>query len=274
MTSLDDDTLLTVEADGEYSAEVPDTWTLFLPNGGFVSVLALRATSKIVSAKRPISISCNFLRVVQPGPVKVVPRLLSRGNGLEAVGVHIMQKGKTVVEAVVWSGDDRPGVSHLARRAPTVGDPHGLRTHAEEWPPGPDRLRLWDHLEGRVIPGYGAGAHQRPEVVTWHRFLSGSTFSDPFVDAGRSLILGDAYTGVAAIWPYQEMGIGFPITMQLSATFWATTSSEWLLVDAASPSAMNGYLEGTALIWDQERQPIASLSSQMTWIGTGLPTAQ
>lgn len=261
------------EAKGWYRGTVHSRWSMIVPNGGYLAAIALRAVAAVVDGGTPRHMSASFFRAAKPGPVRIhAERLVDSGDGLQIAKATLYQRERPIVEVLVWVGAGRGGVEHQLSRAPDVLEPQELVSFDEIWPWGPGALPIRQNFDGAAVPGYYAEPRDTPDFICWAKYRPIPTFADPFVDAGRGLILADIYSGVAAMGPYQNLGVGFPITLYFQATFWQPTTSEWLLVESESPVASAGHLAATATIWDRDRQPVVTLNGGLAWVGPGLPS--
>jgi acyl-CoA thioesterase len=120
---------------------------------------------------------------------------------------------------------------------------------------------FWRNLEGRPVDPelWRDGRPRRePAVQEWYRFRPVARFDDPFLDAGRALLLIDTM-----IWPASCQWHVAPefLAPSLDVTAWfhrPSREAEWLLCDATAPIAEGGLIGGTARIWDEQRRLVAS----------------
>lgn len=93
---------------GKLHAELSDIWitpykTIY---GGYAAAVAVRAVANAVKPRRPVSMSANFVRVIQPGEVEIELQQLRSTRRTEVTGVRMVQSGEDVLLATVWSIDD------------------------------------------------------------------------------------------------------------------------------------------------------------------------
>jgi hypothetical protein len=184
---------------GKYRADLSADWEIWGPNGGYVAAIALRAAGCEAEIPRPATFACHFLSVARFGPVDIGVTLVRRGRRSESFRVSIEQEGRPIVEALVRTAAEVPGLEHDVAEAPDVPDPEDLRCTDElrdpEWP----TYAFWSNLEARTLHperfGEEPQAHE-PIWREWYRFRPRPTFDDPFVDAGRALLLIDTLS-----WP-------------------------------------------------------------------------
>jgi acyl-CoA thioesterase-2 len=102
-----------------------------------------------------------------------------------------------------------------------------------------------------------------PELVEWFRFRPRATFDDPWVDAGRSVVLVDTMSWPAAYRPHRPTEWTAP---NLDVMVWfhrPTPDAEWLLVEHASPVGHGGLLGTIGRVWSPRGQLVASGGAQL-----------
>jgi acyl-CoA thioesterase len=91
-----------------------------------------------------------------------------------------------------------------------------------------------------------------------------STFDDPFVDAGRSLLLIDTMGWPAAVRAYASDLPFYAPSLDVTARFHAAApESPWLLVECSSPVARDGLVASAASVWAADGSLLASGGQQM-----------
>jgi acyl-CoA thioesterase-2 len=269
--SLDDATKLEGEA-GAYSVVLSQAWEIWGPSGGYLAALALRAAGLTAEIAQPACFYCHFLRSPSFGRVDLDVSFLKRGRRSEALVVQLTQQGKAILHALVRTAADAPGYEHEQANAPDVPPPEALRSTEELWtdeerPP----FAFWDNLERRPIdqqftPRSGTGVRSSPIVREWVRYRPVECFDDPFVDAGRSLILLDTYGWPAAFRMHPD---GPYLAPNLDTSAWFHrfgVQSEWLLIDHECPVAEHGLLGVSGRVWDADRRLVASGGAQLCCI--------
>lgn len=80
----------------------PSWWIIAGPNGGYVAAVVLRAIVAEVgdSARRPRSITLQYLRPPAEGPVEVEVTVERSGRTVSNVSARLMQEGRTMVLAL------------------------------------------------------------------------------------------------------------------------------------------------------------------------------
>src|SRR5262245_44235509 len=113
-------------ADGRYRVSLSSDWEIWGPNGGYLAVIALRAAGAEAAVRRPASFAAHYLSVARFAPVDVTVAALHRGKRSESFRVSIAQEGRSVLEAMVRTAADGPGLEHDTAVAPDVPGPDGL----------------------------------------------------------------------------------------------------------------------------------------------------
>ena len=88
-------------------------------------------------------------------------------------------------------------------------------------------------------------------------------FEDPFLDAGRALLLIDTVVWPASCQRHVEPGV---IAPSLDVVAWfhrPAGDADWLLADAESPIAESGLISGTVRIWGADRRLYATGGAQL-----------
>ena len=165
-------------------------------------------------------------------------------------------------------GDASEGLEHDAWTMPEVAAPRDLPTNVElmadaEMP----SFRFWDNLECRPLRWVRDWEH-RPagdfRELSWYRYTPAATFADPFVDAGRALLLLDTLFWPAAQRGHPENQEWYAPSVDIQARFHALeAASEYLLVDAHSPVARDGLVGGAGAIWSESGRLLATGGQQM-----------
>jgi acyl-CoA thioesterase-2 len=257
-------------SDGRFRAHLSPDWEIWGPNGGYLAVIALRAAGAHVPLRRPASIACHYLGVAAFDDVELEVRTVRATKRAASVAVSMHQDGRQLVEALVWIvGDGLDGLEHTASPLPEV--PGWEETSSVEERVTPARrsdMPFWRNLEERPIDwidDWDAREPGDPRYRSWFRYRPQPTFDDPFVDAGRALVLLDTMMWPAAVraHPPGESGFYAP-SIDVQARFHARdAASEWLLCDARSPWAADGLVGGTAQIWSANGTLLATGGQQM-----------
>jgi acyl-CoA thioesterase-2 len=214
--------------------------------------------------------------------VEIEVTTLQQGRRAESFHVVMTQDDRPLLQAIVRTAAEDTLLEHDYSQPPDVPDPEGLRTWPELFPgdDGPP-IPFWNNFEGRIIDlEYELLPFPKPKrepvYREWYKFVPQASFDDPFVDAGRSLMLIDTRAWSAAYRPHQSQDHQAP---NLDVTCWfhqAAHDSEWLLVDYESPIARDALIGCHGRIWSRDRRLIASGGTQLLCIpaGAGIPNPE
>lgn len=274
MGDLERDTRLS-GGEGKYTISLSRDWDIWGPNGGYMAAVALRAAGMEAKIKRPISIACHFLGVPKPEPVDVEVRAVQAGRRAESIHVVYSQEGRAMVQAIVRTAAESPGVEHSFIRPPEVPRPEELKSFLELWTGPVDDVPFWNNLDSRIIfpERLDLGAMEKPtaaNVIEWYRLNPTRTFEDPFVDAARSVILMDTFAWPAAYGPHRGPTRQFQgVNLDVVAWFYEPApESEWLLCDYDSPIATKGVVAGQGRVWSEDGRLIAIGGAQVLCISS------
>lgn len=273
MGNLAEDTAVTPAADGSWTAELGRDWEIWGPNGGYVAAVALRAAGAHSGQPRPVSFSCHYLGVASFGDVQVQTVTLRATKRAESIRVSMTQDRAPVLEALVWTAEaGMTALSHDAAPTPDVPRPADLPSVDELLTPeqrasGHGFWRNFDEKPTRWVPPeeWERRPAGEPDLHTWLRFRPAATFADPFVDAGRLLVLLDTFQWPAATRAYAAGSLAhIAPSMDLWAAFHRLDpASEWLLATARSPVADDGLVGGQAAVWSEHGRLLATGGQQM-----------
>ncbi len=255
--------------DGEngcYRANLSRDWEIWGPNGGYVAAIALRAAGLEAEIKRPVSFAGHFLAVAGFGPIDVDVSVIRRGRRAESLQVVMQQEGRVALQAIVRTAAESPGYAHEIASMPDVRDPEDLKNFQELLPDEPPFYPFWENLEARPVypERMSEGIRPRePVFEEWFRFRPRATFDDPFLDAGRLLLLVDTMSWPAASQPYP--GREF-IAPNLDVTTWfhrLEPESAWLFARHECPIAEGGLMGTVGNVWSRDRRLLASGGAQL-----------
>ncbi len=263
-----------VGGDGRYTAELSDAWAIWGPNGGYLAAVALRAVGAEAQLARPASFVCHFLGVAAFGPVELGIETVLQAKRAQSVRVSMTQDGRRILEGLAWVvGDDLDGMAHDAAPPPAVPGPGELQSVEElEAAHGVrhDTHPLFANLEQRPldwVADWDSRPASEPVHRSWYRFRPTATFADPWVDAGRLLVMVDTFQWPAAARGHASASLGhIAPSLDLACRFHrldVAARAEWLLVEARSPVAADGLVAGTASVWDVGGRLLASGGQQM-----------
>jgi acyl-CoA thioesterase-2 len=250
-----------------FTAEVSPDWEIWGPEGGYVAALALRAAGAASPFARPASFFCHYLSVAAFEEVELVVTPLRSGRTVLSQRVEMVQRGRPVLDAMVWSVGEVEGLAHDDGAPPEVPDPDQLKSPQELWPDQDRHFAFWDNFDQRPVDSFESWPPPGPVAPTWRtwvRALPASTFADPWVDAARTLIVLDVLSWPSGSRPhaYREPPFIAP-SLDLYASFQHSGSAEeWLLLDGHSPVAGDGLLSWNGRVWGRSGRLIASGGGQ------------
>ncbi len=257
-------------SNGCYTARLSRDWEIWGPNGGYVAAIALRAAGRDARFRRPATFTGHFLSVGEFDSVDLRVETLRQAKRAASLRVSMSQGNRRLLEALVWVVDDVPGLEHDVAPLPDVPPPDALKP-IEELVPPEERTApypFWQNLESRPIHWvpWSERSPGAPEWREWYRFRPRAMFSDPFVDAARSLLLIDTMVWPACCRAYPaENGPGYLApSIDVSVQFHRLApDSDWLLVEAVAPIATQGLVGGHARVWSAGGHLLASGGSQL-----------
>lgn len=269
MGDLADDTALEpVDPEaGHYRAILSRDWEIWGPNGGYLAVIALRAAGLRAQVPRPASFSGHFVSVGRFDPVDVHVRVVKAGRRAESFAVSLVQDGRPLLEALVRTADDGPGLVHDVARPPEVPAWHRLQPIQELVPDGAGPpFPFWNNFAVRPVWPERFDEQPRaydPVFREWFSFRPRASFDDPFLEAGRSLLMIDTGSWIAACQPHPQAPFTAP-NLDVAAWFHRNDpGSEWLLMDHHCPVAEAGLMGTQARIWSEGGKLLASGGAQL-----------
>jgi acyl-CoA thioesterase-2 len=265
-------------SDGRYRAQLSRDWEIWGPNGGYLAVIALRAAGASTPLRRPATFSCHYLGVADFEAVDLDVRTIRGSRRAASVAVSMTQAGKPILEALAWIVGDVDGLEHDAAPMPDVAPADDLPTVRErlgEQEPGPYH-KFWSNFDERPLQWIDNWEEREPAEPTfrsWFRYVPCDTFDDPFVDAGRTLLLVDTVGWPAAVRAYRSDLPYYAPSIDVTAHFHAyAPDTPWLLVEGRSPVARDGLVASTVSVWSAVGQLLASGGQQMLCRPAGLQT--
>jgi acyl-CoA thioesterase II len=267
-------------SDGRYRAQLSRDWEIWGPNGGYLAVIALRAAGASTPLRRPATFSCHYLGVADFDAVDLDVRTIRGSRRAASIAVSMTQDGKPILEAHAWIVGDVDGLEHDAAPMPDVARPDELPSVDElmsNQERGPYHA-FWSNFEERPLSWLSRAEWETrepgdPTVRSWYRYVPRDTFDDPFVDAGRALLLVDTMGWPAAVRAYPSDLPYYAPSLDVTARFHAgVPSSPWLLVECRSPMARDGLVASESWVWSADGQLLASGGQQMLCRPAGLQT--
>jgi len=268
---FDADTALT-GGDGRYRATLSPDWEIWGPNGGYVATIALRAVGATSRFTRPASLHAHFLSVAAFDEVDITVTQLRATRVAESHRVAVTQGDRAILEAIVWTVDQLRGLEHDEMPIPDdVAPPAELSSVDERLlaAPRPNRpvFTFWENLEDRPLDWIDDWENRTPSEARyrgWMRFRPRATFDDPFVDAGRSLIVLDTMGWPAAVRAYAPPIEFIAPNIDLAVHFHRLEpKSEFLFVEHTAPIADDGLVGTRARVWGESGRLLASGSQTL-----------
>lgn len=267
MGSLQEDTELEGN-DGRYVAKVSPDWDGWVPNGGYLSSIALRAAAAETDLTQPASYYCHYLNPGVSGQMaELTVTTLRKSRTTHAMRVEMSQVDRPVLEALVWAITPPGSLDYSYAQMPEVPGPHGLRSGEDIHAPDPAPFAFWQNLESKPVTWTGRWDERpvmHPLWRAWNRFRPAATFEDPFVDACRSLVLIDTMLYPAAAITQEQTFPFMAPSMDLAVRFHVPSpEAEWLLSSTETPVAAGGLLGGYAAVWSEDGRLVATGGQQM-----------
>jgi acyl-CoA thioesterase len=248
---------------GQYRAELSEHWTIWSPNGGYLSSIALRAAAAESRFDRPASVQCQFLSVPALGPVEIRTRPLKSARIAEAFGVSLLQADKPILEALIWLADDAvTGLEHDVSPLPDVPRPADLKNHEELF--GSPGSKLFENVERRPVDLIRPDEEAEPRHRIWLRFRPRETYQDRLLDSMRAIVACDTmyWPAVANAYDHRKLNFIAP-GLDLSVRFHHPMPAEpWLYCDTRADVASAGLLSSTTQLWCESGRLLASAAAQ------------
>jgi acyl-CoA thioesterase len=289
MPNLDEQTAVDRVGDGKYRAVVSTDWKMWVPVGGYLASLALRAAQAETTMARPASLTCHYLAQATFAAVDLEVTKLRSTSDAESLQVLMTQEGVNILEALIWATPTEvtgPKANWLP--PPEVPPPDGLAEIVLD----DDVVALmgdepfWKNFEirpvrlGHVIPVDGSLSEEERRLLpkrharirAWDRFMSGQTFRDVWVDACRYLIITDVSQFPTVATPFTPPLPFIAPTLDLTVAFHAfAPEEEWLLIEGNGSYAGDGLLGCESRIWTRAGDLIATGYSHMRFKDLSVP---
>jgi acyl-CoA thioesterase II len=256
-------------SDGRYQARLSRDWEIWGPNGGYLAVIALRAAGAGTPLRRPASFACHYLGVADFDVVDLEVRTIRESRRAASIAVSMTQAGRLILEALAWIIGDVDGLEHDAAPMPAVARPDEL-PNVETLMAGQERgpyHRFWSNFEQRPLDWVQTWQEREPSDPShrsWYRYVPRDTFDDPFVDAGRALLLADTVGWPAAVRAYTPDLPYYAPSVDVTVWFHGRAPEDpWLLVEGRSPVAREGLVASAVSVWSAGGRLVASGGQQM-----------
>jgi len=246
-----------------FQSQLSPDWEIWGPNGGYLATVALRAAGVTSERARPVSINVHFVGAGRTGTVDLTTRVNRSTKVATSVSVELSQEGRPWLIATVWGGDNNlAGLEHHTAARPDAPDPDDLPDMStlmagRDGRPHP----FWNNLEQRPlawIDDWDNREPGEPETACWTQFVPTATYNDPWIDAGRPLVLIDLDSWPATSRAHTGELEHYAPTIELTARFLGSTADEaWLLGEARSPAATDGIVVASSQVWTRDRRLVA-----------------
>jgi len=245
-----------------------EDWGLWGPAGGYVTALGLRAVGEATSQARPVSMSCQFVRVGKFAPVQLRVNSIKKGRRSELLRVDINQAEKLLFTAQIWIlPDTLSGLEHDVTRLSDLPSPDTLPTWEELFPEQPpfDFVARIDQRPLKTMPKPNDPLRE-PELTGFYRFKERATSDNPFIDAARPIILMDTF-GWLAQYPAHPADDPSPwIAPNIDyyyRFFRPTMDADWLHMTVRADLASNGLMGTEGAIHDKNGNLLVTGHSQL-----------
>jgi hypothetical protein len=251
--------------DGTFTASLPAAWTVGpKPHGGFLIALLARAAAQAAGdGLGPLSVSAQFLRAPEVGPVLLRTDVRKAGRTTTVVTVTIEQRGQVCVEGSVTAG-----------RIPDAAADYADLPEMPAEPPA-DSVDLASLQSGsNVIYKVGTACEVRLDREG-AGFLTGST-TDPLVlrlwarphgerpDPYFALVAGDISMPVT----FNLGRFGWSPTVQLTALLRSRPSPGWLRVRVTCSAVHGQWFDEDAVVIDSSGRLVCQ-ARQLALLGAG-----
>ena len=237
-----------------HRANARPAWSFFLPSGGVLTAIALRAAHAEAGAEwRPLSSTTLFHEAVPEGPLDVRVHVLRRGNVTVQTRAELGPAGESPrMEVLTTFVKSRSGPSLVAR--PFPADLPGPTEAEPYWRSSPD-LPFFRQLEARLAFGrrfweadWDAGPAR---CARWFRYRHA-----PHRDGRMALAALPPLVDTMPAAVFEALGSEHPRlfapSLDLTIHYLADTPNEWVLCQARGLWAADGYASAEIELWDDE----------------------
>jgi hypothetical protein len=234
--------------DGTFAATLSSTWTIGgKPHGGFLLSLlgraAVAASDSGSPGVDPLTVSAQFLRAPEVGPVLLRTEVRKNGRQTTIVTVHLEQRGQSCVEGVVTTGRlprERAVWSDLPNQP---AEPPGNALDIAALPMA-SVFRLTEGCDIRLDPNGAGFLHGQtgdpPRLRLWARPRNEQ------VDPMFALLVGDISPPVT----FNLGRFGWSPTVQLTAYLRSRPAPGWLRVQVDCKAVHGPWFDADATVVD------------------------
>lgn len=249
------------EAEGvaRYGATAEPAWSFFMPSGGVLTAIALRAAwAEAGEEWRPLSSTTLFHEAVPEGPLEVRVHVLRRGNVTVQTRAELgLAGGPPRMEVLTTFVKARSGPSLVARSYPD--ELAGPREAEPYWRSSPD-LPFFRQLEARLAHGrrfWEGGWEPGPaRCARWFRYRRA-----PHREGRLALEALPPLVDTMPAAVFEALGSEHPRlfapSLDLTVHYLADTAREWILCQARAVWAEDGYASAEIELWDEDRRLLA-----------------
>lgn len=245
-----------------FVVDLDPAWEGWGPAGGYLAAIALRTVGSVIpQGHRPVTLTAQFLGKASSGTADVQGVVLKPG-GSSLIVVTLSQSGRCFFQAQIWTTSRTVGPQISRISMPIVSPPQKLEPlEAHFSRHGLKPVTFWSNLDCRPIEFRvpGGPTPRTDRLERWYRFRDETRPLDVFDCAARAAVLIDANIW-AAHWRMLESDPSYA-GPSLDLTIWfhdLEDYSDWLLLDAASPTSVSGIVHGTGNVWTSNGKLIAS----------------
>lgn len=275
MGVFDAETAIAPVGPGEWSADISPAWNIGeVPNGGYSLAIVLGAIARVGGHADPLSVTCHFLRPVDPGrPAVVTTEVVRSGRTVSTVGGRLTQDGKDRLVVMAAMGDLAGAEAAAVTGGATAGDESAGDEPAGAGPggwadleppdlPPPERcvartgdaqgvaLALRSRVEVRLHPDRAEPAvGGDAEMSGWIRFVDGRA-PDP-----RGLVLfADAFPPSL----FGRLGrVGWVPTIELTVHVRRRPAPGWIMGRFRCDDLDGGRMIEDGALWDADGRLVA-----------------
>ena len=251
-----------------WRAVLNEDWALWGPSGGYLTGLVLRAAGEASDLTRPVSLSCQFLRIGKFESVDIRVASLRKGKRSEALRVDLEQSDQCLLTALVWISDDgSEAMEHDHAKMAGIPNPDALPSYQEVYPGRPQHpfTRRFEHKPIDPVPD-GDMTAREPELTSLFRFTPRAISPDPFVDACRAMVLLDTFAWLATYPAQPTEGASPWIAPNLDFYYRfhrPTVDADWLYMKTRADLAHNSLIAVGGEIRDLSGDLLVSGASQL-----------
>ena len=262
---LDRDTHVERAEDGRYRTTISDGWSIGnAPNGGYLSVIAVKCIGALLPQPDPFSVTTHFLATARPGPAQVLVEVVREGKGHSTGMARMIQEDREILRTIAIFGDltRTGGPTHVTATPPSLPAPE----LCERGRAGPTTaLSIADRVDVAMRPGDVSWmpspdgtprAHSNsPELAGWVAFRDGRP-----IDTTSLVFLADAMP--PPVLNLEAVRTPWVPTLELTVHVRARPAPGRIAARFTTRALMNGYLEEDGELWDS-RGTLVAMSRQL-----------